>query len=100
MTLEPLPVENRPTALDSPKVVASRLKHARLALGLTQIQLTLVLGVSQSRWSQYETGLRRITIEIAVRLRNQFGIPLDWIYCGDSAMLPYRLRFDIAAVPE
>lgn len=42
-----------------------------------------IAGVSRTAWTNYESGFRRIELDAAKKLRNQFGFTLDWIYEGD-----------------
>ena len=80
--------------------IAQRLKDARLALGLNQAQLCRVIECKTTRWSQYEDidGERAITMEIATRLKKEFGLTLDWIYLGDPSGLTQEMRLKIKAV--
>jgi hypothetical protein len=74
-----------------PKIIGPRLEQTREALGLSAAQLCRRIDCAQNRWSQYESGERPITLDIAERLCNEFGLTLDWIYRGDRSGLPQRL---------
>ena len=41
--------------------------------------------------NQYESGERKITVPVTTRLKDAFGITLDWIYAGDPSGLPKRI---------
>jgi transcriptional regulator with XRE-family HTH domain len=71
--------------------IGSRLRKLRKSLGLTQTDLAEKLGITQSAWTQYETGTRKISIEVAAVVSRRFGVTLDWIYLGDPSGLPMRL---------
>lgn len=73
------------------RAVGRRLRIARLALGRTQAEMWRELGATDRAWSQWEKGTRLFDVLVAVRLKERFGVPLDWIYAGDPAGLPPRL---------
>jgi transcriptional regulator with XRE-family HTH domain len=77
--------------------IAKRLVASREALGLSAAELCRRIDCETNRWSQYETGKRPITLEIANRLCDEFRLSLDWIYRDDPSSLPNRLRLDIKA---
>jgi len=77
---------------DGLKLLAQRLKTTREALELSAAELCKQIECKPNRWSQYEGGDRRITLEVANRLCDEFGLSLDWIYRGNPAMLPHALR--------
>ncbi len=47
--------------------------------------------VSEGNWSQFESGKRRISLNAAIRLCEDFGLSLDWIYFGRPDGLPPHL---------
>lgn len=47
--------------------------------------------ITPSRWSEYKQGVRQITVENAIILRDLTGATLDYIYTGDISSLPVRL---------
>jgi transcriptional regulator with XRE-family HTH domain len=77
------------------KSLAKRLELTREALDLNAAQLCKRIGIKENRWSQYESGERRITLEVANALCDEFGLSLDWIYRGNPAQLPHILRLKI-----
>jgi DNA-binding XRE family transcriptional regulator len=81
--------------LDTSKALGRRLIATRLALGLSAADLCRRIDCKPNRWSQYETGERRITLEIADRLCAEFRLSLDWIYRGDPSALSNALRMEI-----
>jgi DNA-binding XRE family transcriptional regulator len=82
---------------ESNKSLAQRLKMTREALEITPAQLCRRLGIAENRWSQYENGKRRITMPVAIRLCDEFGLTLDWIYRGNPAHLPNSIRLKMPA---
>ena len=81
------------------KDIASRLEVTREALGLTAADLCRQTGIKPNQWSQFvnPTKKRRITLDAAYKLRDEYGISLDWIYDGDPSNLPARLHSKISA---
>lgn len=55
---------------------------------------------STTRWSNFEGGKRRITLDVAVKLCDRYGLTLDWIYRGDPSGLPQRLNIPWAPTAE
>ncbi|SHJ64582.1 putative transcriptional regulator [Desulfofundulus thermosubterraneus DSM 16057] len=49
--------------------------NSRKKLGLTQEQVSLVIGISKKTYSHIETGRRNPSWEVAQRLEKFFGIP-------------------------
>ena len=84
--------------LGDQKALGRRLALTREALGLTAAQLCKRIDCKANRWSQYESGERRITLEIADRLCDEFGLTMDWIYRGNRAILPDAIRVKIPRI--
>lgn len=77
---------------DTIMVIASRLFALReYALNMSHAELCRRTGLAENRWSQYESGKRRITVDAASSLKDEFGVTLDWIYFGDRSGLPSAL---------
>ena len=71
---------------------ADRITRTRLALGFkTQIAFCKAIGVRSDLYNAFENAVRRVSLAAAFKIRDKFGIPLDWIYCGDAAGLPAAL---------
>ena len=69
-----------------------------MALGIaSQAELCRALNVLPSQWNQYESGERRITVDVALKLKMLYGITIDYIYTGDPSGLPFRLHRQIPA---
>lgn len=67
----------------------------REALQLRPVDLCKRIGIKENRWSQYEGGERRITLQVANLLCDEFGLTLDWIYRANPAGLSHELRMKI-----
>lgn len=83
---------------ESSKSLANRLKITREALDISPADLCKAIRIKPNRWSQYENGERRITVEVANKLCDEFGLSLDWIYRANPAQLPHALRLKIRQV--
>jgi ribosome-binding protein aMBF1 (putative translation factor) len=77
---------------ESNKSLAHRLKLTREALDISPADLCKRIKIKANRWSQYESGERRITVEVANKLCDEFNLSLDWIYRANPAQLPHALR--------
>jgi len=78
--------------------IAARLLRTREALGLNQREFAMRANLKPNRYSQYETGVRALTIDAALRICDEYGISLDWLYRGDRSRLPHHLAIDIARI--
>jgi hypothetical protein len=82
--------DNRHMSMAS-ESIAKRLQMTRDALELIDADICRGIGVKPNRWSQYVTGARRITVEVADLLCDRYSLTLDWIYRGNPAGLPSSL---------
>lgn len=80
--------------------IGARLRAAREALGLTQAEFYRRAGIAQNAYSQYESGKRLLTLNQAIKLRDAFGLSLDWLFQGDLAAMPHALAAKLAAQQE
>jgi transcriptional regulator with XRE-family HTH domain len=78
--------------------VARRLSQCRKALGLQQDVFASEAGLSQSRYNQYETGKRLLTLDAALLLCARYNVTLDWLFRGDPSGLPYALADKIRSM--
>lgn len=49
-------------------------------------------GVGRTTLAAWETGDKRVSVDGAVRLRDAYGISLDWLYLADDNNLPSAIR--------
>jgi len=68
-----------------------RLRAVRLALDLGQDAFANAIGVERPALSNWENGIRLVSVIAMVRLAQRFGIPLDFIYVGSLRQVPYEL---------
>ena len=71
--------------------IAERLISVRRALGLTQTEFARRAGINITTMNNWEGGGYRISLNGALRLRQAYGLPLDYIYCGDMSLLPNKI---------
>lgn len=57
----------------------NRIRILRKSKGLTMKQLGVLLGVSESAISQYETGKRQVDNATLLKLGDVFGVPVGYI---------------------
>lgn len=70
---------------ESPEAVAIRMRQIRAAYGQdkSQEEFALSLNLTDSAWSNFETG-RRPGLDTALKLVRRFPhLTLEWIYRGD-----------------
>lgn len=86
---------------DWQQAVGDRLRKTRTVMGLTQRAMCKSIGVSPSRWNNWEQGKRPLDLEAAVALCERHELTLDWLYRGVSAGLPYELglKVDFRPIP-
>jgi len=68
-----------------------RLRQIRDAHGLSQASFAGRIAVKQHTYNGWETGARQPNIDNALRIREEFGITLDFIFAGDHTGLDLRL---------
>ena len=77
---------------ESNKALSNRLKFTREALGVKPADVCKRLKVGANAWSQYESGERRITLQVAIKFCAEYGLTLDWIYRAEPSRLPHDIR--------
>ncbi len=77
--------------------IGTRLRAARLALGLGASEFSKSIAVRPNTYSQWENGTRLLDVLVAIRIADRFGIPLDWLYRARSPRAADRTE---AAVPD
>lgn len=75
------------------KAIAERLKLIRLAVhgGMKQAAFARLVGIEPQALNNYETALRRISVDQAIKICAATGVSLDWIYRGITAGLPAEM---------
>lgn len=68
----------------------TKIKEARLALGITATEAARRIGISRQRYSLYERGTNEANYEMLLRIAEAFGVTVDWLLNRESA--PAELR--------
>ena len=61
------------------EVFPSRLKKAREYNGLTQVEVSKIIKISQSNYANYEAGRREPTLETLALLSKLYDVTSDWL---------------------
>lgn len=73
--------------------IGDRLRAFRESFDVTSKEFATMHNFAYSRYSNWETGHRRISIEAATLLRDKYDLTLDYIYLGkESAALQNALK--------
>jgi len=80
---------------ESNKSLANRLKITREAIGVKPAEVCKRIKVGANAWSMYESGERRITLQVAIKFCAEYGLTLDWIYRADPSRLPHEVRMKL-----
>lgn len=67
------------------KIVGERMKQARIAAGLSQVNLAKRLGVSYQQYQKYESGENRMTIGRLWAVANALKMPISQFFDPISA---------------
>lgn len=91
--------ETKPMAVEymnSPAAQGIRLRALRMALNKTAAAMCEELdGISTSRWSNWERGRAAIDLNVAIAIKAKYGVPLDFIFAGDTGGMPAQLAAKI-----
>ncbi|MEP2955550.1 MAG: helix-turn-helix domain-containing protein [Sulfitobacter sp.] len=85
--LQERPAHNRMSAIKDPLsygAIGMRLVELRAAEGLTQSEFASLIGVKRSRYSLWECGAQRLSLDGALTLHKVMGVSLDWLFLGDD----------------
>ena len=61
------------------ELLGNNLTTARNNLGLSQAEAAERIGISQGTYSGYETGTRRIKLNMIKRIAEAYGVTVDWL---------------------
>lgn len=73
--------------------IIARLRAIADAEGITDAELCKRIGVRTSTWANFvsKNEKRIITLEVAVKLCDEFSVTLDWIYRGKTRGIPSEI---------
>ena len=63
-----------------------KLQQLRKASGFTQRTFSEAVGISRNHYSQIETGDKRPSLPVAIRIKNALGYAGDDIFDNDTAL--------------
>lgn len=86
--------------MDSDHDVARRLIAIREHFGLNQIAFAKSLHLAKNTLNGYEKGSRQLTLETAKRIRDRYGISLDWLLFGDIGQPSHELVVKFGPAPR
>ncbi|WP_445222211.1 helix-turn-helix transcriptional regulator [Bradyrhizobium sp. Pa8] len=69
--------------MDSDQDIARRLIAVREHYDLSQTAFADALNIAKNTLNAFERGKRPLTLETAKRIRDRYGISIDWILNGD-----------------
>lgn len=72
-----------------------RLKEARKAKGLTQVEVSKIIGISQNGYSDWETGKNRVDAVSLNKLADLYGVTVDYLLGGSEAPTNTALRIPV-----
>jgi len=81
-------------SMDNNKMIGERLRSLRKHFGNGRESQELFarrFGVEKTAWSNYETGVRPVPVELADRFCRDLGISMDWLYRGNGVAMPISL---------
>ncbi|WP_068001494.1 helix-turn-helix transcriptional regulator [Pseudovibrio axinellae] len=78
--------------------IAIRLRAVETYVGMSQKEFSESAGVQQKSMSQWQSGDFRISIQGALKLRERYGISLDFIYCGNIDALPTKMANELSSI--
>nr|WP_321457213.1 helix-turn-helix transcriptional regulator [uncultured Cohaesibacter sp.] len=79
--------------------VAERLRWVRKQFSPDQKSFAESLGVDQKRYSNWETGTSRLSLQGALLISDRFGVSLDFLYFGRVDTLSQQMRKDWMSNP-
>lgn len=66
-----------------PSAIGARLREKRHKHGLTQQQMSEILGISEAYYGRVERGERMLSINLAATVNRKFNISLDYLLLGE-----------------
>ena len=74
-------IQRRTKSTTDPKNIGRRIRKLR-GFDVTQGDFARKLGISQSQLSKYERGLIGPASDVLIRLKERFGVSIDWLLTG------------------
>ena len=80
--------------------ISFRLRRVRMALGFSQVDFAKSIEISKQTYAHYESGDTCIPPIRARRLREIYGISLDFLYVGSLDTLPHKIAIALSSSPS
>lgn len=99
---------SRTPRLDSPEAIGQRLKLLRRAYShaqghtreMNKSDFPRLCGIGVQAWHNAESGLNRIGLDNAMRVRSRTGVGLDFIYFDNRNGLPHAIAVEIEKIEK
>ena len=85
--------------MDTDQKTGRRLIAVREHHKLNQVAFAGKLNISKSTLNGYEKGTRPLTSETARRIRERFGVSVDWLLFGDVGQPSHDLAVELGPAP-
>lgn len=86
--------------MDTDRDVARRLIAVREHFTLSQVAFAGKLHIAKNTLNGFETAKRPLTMETAKRIRQRFGVSVDWLLFGDVGQPSHDLVIQLGPAPE
>jgi len=80
--------------------ISARLRAVRDVFEMQPKEFYEAAGITGGTFYNWETGNHRISIDGALKLRDRYGLTLDWIYCGNVDALPHKVASALRSSPR
>jgi len=77
------------------EAIGKRLLTLREWRQVEQQALCAEIDVPTNQYSPFERGHRRITLDVAIKLVEQYGVTLDWIYLNDMRGMTGQMQAEL-----
>lgn len=85
--------------MDTDHDVARRLVAVREHLNRSQTNFADELHIAKNTLNGYEQAKRTLTLETARRIRDRFGVSVDWLLFGDIGQPSHDLAVELGPKP-
>ena len=80
--------------------IATRLIEVRKILGLSQADFARGAKIGIPTMANWESGVYRVSLNGALKLRETYGLSLDFMFCGNVEMLPSKIASALRSRPR
>jgi transcriptional regulator with XRE-family HTH domain len=72
------------TMITEANIIGKKIRQIRERLGMTQAEFADRLEIKRTTYANYETGYTAPTLYYFVKVRELFGVDLNWLIAGDE----------------